>query len=430
MTARDFQFRSVQWLQGKTFERSTPVGPWLVTDAEPGEISCTVDGDVVQKADTADLVFSPGRRWSPTSRRSSRWCPATSSPPAPRAGSGTPASRRATSPRARELVTRVEGVGELRNAVRRRGPERCASPSRGADRAGCSSPPCCAAADPSIEVTVFERNRADDTFGFGVVFSDRTLAGIHEADPVLREALTEHGRHWDEIEVRLKGERIRCGGNGMAAVVRKTLLALMQARARDVGARAAVLHRGRAWPTSTGYDLVVAADGADSRIRGAARRRGPRRDGRDRDGEVHLVRHRLPVRRADLRPRARPGRGVRRARLPDLRRRSPPSSSRPTRSPGARAGLDEFDVTQPPGAERHDHQGVPGEAVRRADRRQAAADEQLPVGQLPHPPHPALAHHRARVRSRCSATPSTPPTSRSARARRWRWRTRSRSPPR
>ena len=92
-------------------------------------------------------------------------------------------------------------------------------------------------ADPSVEVTVFERNRADDTFGFGVVFSDRTLAGIHEADPVLREALTEHGRHWDEIEVRLKGERIRCGGNGMAAVVRRTLLGLMQARARDVGAQ-------------------------------------------------------------------------------------------------------------------------------------------------------------------------------------------------
>ena len=51
-----------------------------------------------------------------------------------------------------------------------------------------------------------------------VVFSDRTLAAIHDADPVLREALAEHGRHWDDIEVRLKGERIRCGGNGMAAI--------------------------------------------------------------------------------------------------------------------------------------------------------------------------------------------------------------------
>ena len=86
--------------------------------------------------------------------------------------------------------------------------------------------------DPSVEVTVFERNRADDTFGFGVVFSDRTLAGIVEADPVLREALDAHGRHWDAIEVRLKGERIRCGGNGMAAIVRRTLLGLLQERAR------------------------------------------------------------------------------------------------------------------------------------------------------------------------------------------------------
>ncbi|MBW0089246.1 FAD-dependent monooxygenase [Pseudonocardia sp. KRD-184] len=121
-------------------------------------------------------------------------------------------------------------------------------------------------ADPSANVTVFERNKADDTFGFGVVFSDRTLAGIHDADPVLRQALTEHGRHWDDIEVRLKGERIRCGGNGMASVVRTTLLALMQARARDVGAEL----RFSAEVTLddlAGYDLVVAADGSSSTIR-------------------------------------------------------------------------------------------------------------------------------------------------------------------
>ncbi|MFL6052829.1 MAG: FAD-dependent monooxygenase [Actinoallomurus sp.] len=121
-------------------------------------------------------------------------------------------------------------------------------------------------ADPSVEVTVFERNRADDTFGFGVVFSDRTLAGIHEADPVLREALTEHGRHWDEIEVRLKGERIRCGGNGMAAVVRRTLLALMQARARDVGADLR-FSTEVTLDDLADYDLVVAADGTGSKIR-------------------------------------------------------------------------------------------------------------------------------------------------------------------
>jgi len=123
-------------------------------------------------------------------------------------------------------------------------------------------------ADPSAEVTVFERNRADDTFGFGVVFSDRTLEAIHEADPVLREALTEHGRHWDEIEVRLKGERLRCGGNGMAAVVRRTLLLLLQERARDVGAELR-FSTEVTLDSLDGYDLVVAADGAGSKIRDA-----------------------------------------------------------------------------------------------------------------------------------------------------------------
>jgi anthraniloyl-CoA monooxygenase len=121
-------------------------------------------------------------------------------------------------------------------------------------------------ADPSAEVTVFERNRADDTFGFGVVFSDRTLHGIHQADPVLRQALAEHGRHWDVIEVRLKGERIRCGGNGMASVVRRTLLALMQARAREAGA-ALRFSAEVTLDDLAGYDLVVAADGAGSKIR-------------------------------------------------------------------------------------------------------------------------------------------------------------------
>jgi len=121
-------------------------------------------------------------------------------------------------------------------------------------------------ADPSVEVTVFERNRADDAFGFGVVFSDRTLAGIHAADPVLREALDAHGRHWQDIEVRLKGERIRCGGNGMAAIARRVLLALMQTRAREVGARLCFQTEVDSADLA-GYDLVVAADGSGSRTR-------------------------------------------------------------------------------------------------------------------------------------------------------------------
>ncbi|MFD2689953.1 FAD-dependent monooxygenase [Streptomyces phyllanthi] len=123
-------------------------------------------------------------------------------------------------------------------------------------------------ADPSVEVTVFERNGPDDTFGFGVVFSDATLAGIHAADPVLRTALADHGRHWDDIEVRLKGQRIRCGGNGMAAITRRTLLQLLHRRAVEVGVELRFGHEVPAAPDSLAdFDLIVAADGANSRFR-------------------------------------------------------------------------------------------------------------------------------------------------------------------
>jgi anthraniloyl-CoA monooxygenase len=123
-------------------------------------------------------------------------------------------------------------------------------------------------ADPGHEVTVFERNRAGDTFGFGVVFSDATLAGINAADPVLLTALTEHGVHWDAIEVRLHGERHRCGGNGMAAVERKTLLSLLQRRAVEEGVDVRFSAEADVDDiTRAGYDLVIAADGANSRFR-------------------------------------------------------------------------------------------------------------------------------------------------------------------
>ena len=122
--------------------------------------------------------------------------------------------------------------------------------------------------DPGREVTVYERNRAGDTFGFGVVFSDATLDGIDAADPVLRRALTEHGVHWDPIEVRLRGERWRFGGNGMAAVARQRLLSLLQQRAAEAGVD--IRFSAPTQPDdllAAGYDLVVAADGANSSVR-------------------------------------------------------------------------------------------------------------------------------------------------------------------
>jgi acylpyruvate hydrolase len=117
VTARDFQYRTLQWLQGKTFERSTPVGPWLVTDAHPGEMTCLVDGDVVQKADTADLVFDAAALVAYISQ-------IITLVPGDLVATGTPGGvgHARKPPRylgpGSELVTRVEGVGECRNTCR------------------------------------------------------------------------------------------------------------------------------------------------------------------------------------------------------------------------------------------------------------------------------------------------------------------------
>ncbi|MEU5592660.1 FAD-dependent monooxygenase [Streptomyces sp. NPDC020298] len=120
---------------------------------------------------------------------------------------------------------------------------------------------------PGAEVVVFERNRPDDTFGFGVVFSDATLDALDAADPVLSEALDKHGRHWTEIEVRVHGARERVGGMGMAAVVRKTLLNLLQERARAEGVEMRFQHEIQDPAELEDFDLVVVCDGANSRFR-------------------------------------------------------------------------------------------------------------------------------------------------------------------
>jgi salicyloyl-CoA 5-hydroxylase len=122
------------------------------------------------------------------------------------------------------------------------------------------------ASELDAEITVFERKRPEDTFGFGVVFSDATLAGIHAVDPILRTALQEHGVHWDRIEVQLKGERWGCSGNGMAAIRRTTLLSLLQKHAIAAGVDIR-FQTEVGLADLTDYDVIVAADGANSRLR-------------------------------------------------------------------------------------------------------------------------------------------------------------------
>jgi anthraniloyl-CoA monooxygenase len=120
---------------------------------------------------------------------------------------------------------------------------------------------------PDADVVLFERNQATDAFGFGVVFSDATLNRINDADPVVRNGLRDFGTHWEDIEVWLKGEQKSFAGNGMAAIYRKTLLKLMQDRAAEVGVD---MRFGQYVPDLSqleGFDLIVGADGANSSTR-------------------------------------------------------------------------------------------------------------------------------------------------------------------
>jgi anthraniloyl-CoA monooxygenase len=123
---------------------------------------------------------------------------------------------------------------------------------------------------PDLEVTVLERNRPNDTFGWGVVFSDQTLGNLNRADPPTARAMREAFNHWDDIEVFFKGRSVRSGGHGFIGIGRQRLLNILQDRCRELGVELvfetevdddqAAARRHRA-------DLVIASDGIHSRIR-------------------------------------------------------------------------------------------------------------------------------------------------------------------
>jgi anthraniloyl-CoA monooxygenase len=117
-------------------------------------------------------------------------------------------------------------------------------------------------------VTVWERNAPDDTFGFGVVFSDETLGGIELADPVVFAAMQRELVRWDDIQVRFRGTVNVSGGHGFSAISRKELLGLLQRRCVEVGVS---VHFRTVAPTLATlrreHDLVIAADGANSAVR-------------------------------------------------------------------------------------------------------------------------------------------------------------------
>lgn len=123
-------------------------------------------------------------------------------------------------------------------------------------------------ADPAREITVYERNRADDTFGFGVVFSQETLDNIESADPESLGRIAAEFRHWSAIDVDFLGTWDRSDGHAFAALERKRLLAILGERAVELGVD--VRYATEAPPLAElrrDNDLVIAADGVNSRIR-------------------------------------------------------------------------------------------------------------------------------------------------------------------
>jgi anthraniloyl-CoA monooxygenase len=122
--------------------------------------------------------------------------------------------------------------------------------------------------DASHEVTVLERNRANDTFGWGVVLSDDALGRMQKNDAASTDAIRGHFAYWDDIAVVHKGVRTVSGGHGFAGIGRKQLLVLLQARARELGVNLCFETEFRsAEDYRKDYDLVVACDGINSLVR-------------------------------------------------------------------------------------------------------------------------------------------------------------------
>jgi len=126
--------------------------------------------------------------------------------------------------------------------------------------------------DPSHDVTIYERNRPGDTFGWGVVFSDQTMEHLQENDPVSARSMIDELAHWDDIAVHVEdgGRKVstRSGGHGFIGIGRKRLLNILQDRARELGVK--LEFEVEVEPDSdflSDHDLVIAADGANSKLR-------------------------------------------------------------------------------------------------------------------------------------------------------------------
>jgi anthraniloyl-CoA monooxygenase len=120
---------------------------------------------------------------------------------------------------------------------------------------------------PRWDITVYERNRPDDTFGFGVVFSDQTLDAFKAYDLPTYERIRRRFAYWGDVDVVYKGETVRSGGNGFCGCSRNALLNILQDRGRELGVQMRFQREVEGLEEFAGSDLIVVADGINSRIR-------------------------------------------------------------------------------------------------------------------------------------------------------------------
>jgi anthraniloyl-CoA monooxygenase len=120
---------------------------------------------------------------------------------------------------------------------------------------------------PRWDITVFERNRPDDTFGFGVVFSDQTLDTFKAYDLVTYERIRRRFAYWGDVDVVYKGRTLRSGGNGFCGCSRVALLNILQDRGRDLGVQMRFQREVNGLEEFPDSDLIVVADGINSKIR-------------------------------------------------------------------------------------------------------------------------------------------------------------------
>ncbi|HXZ10006.1 MAG TPA: FAD-dependent monooxygenase, partial [Paraburkholderia sp.] len=120
--------------------------------------------------------------------------------------------------------------------------------------------------NPENEVTVIERNRPYDTFGWGVVFSDQTLGNLRAADAKSADMILDAFNHWDDIEINFRGEQVRSSGHGFCGIGRKRLLNILQARCEELGVKL-VFETQVSDDDAYNADLIIACDGLNSFIR-------------------------------------------------------------------------------------------------------------------------------------------------------------------